>query len=330
MALNNSQYNVIIRAYQKKQLNSKHELDKRYAEVYKAIPELEILEQQIADIAVKKARNRLFDGDKNAIYELKEEFKIIGMQKEELLKKGGYNLYYLEPQHECSDCKDTGYAEGKKCHCFRQAEIELLYTQSNIKTALLRENFDTLKYDYYDNKKLLESNNKTQLENMKVVIEKCKDFAENFDSEFKNILFTGTTGSGKTFLSNCIAQKLIINYKSVIYLSSMELFDLLSKNRFGKDEASEYTDMYEHIFECDLLIIDDLGTELTNSFTISELFFCINERLIRRNSTIISTNLSLGSLRDIYSERVVSRIISEYDIMTLCGEDIRIQKRIKT
>ena len=135
------------------------------------------------------------------------------------------------------------------------------------------------------------------------------EFAQNFDSHQDNLLFTGSTGVGKTFLTNCIARKLMDTYHSVIYFSASDLFEVFSRNKFDYDQAEEMKDTYRYILDCDLLIIDDLGTELNNSFTSSQLFYCINERMNMNRSTIISTNLSLTQLRDSYTDRVTSRIM---------------------
>ena len=152
------------------------------------------------------------------------------------------------------------------------------------------------------------------------------EFVDTFRDEFRNLFLYGDTGIGKTFLSNCIAKELIDKSFSVIYLTSYELFDTLAKSKFEKDDTAEA--LASHIFDCDLLIIDDLGTELANSFTVSQLFLCLNERLLRRKSTIISTNLSLESVVDIYSERTFSRITSNYTMLKLTGDDIRIKKKL--
>ena len=134
----------------------------------------------------------------------------------------------------------------------------------------------------------------------------------------------GNTGVGKTFLSNCVAKDLLDSGHSVIYFTAFQLFDILSKGVFEKD--SDAIAAHQNIFDCDLLIIDDLGTELSNSFTTSQLFLCVNERILRHRSTIISTNLNLAQVADIYSERTLSRISDSYTIIKLFGDDIRIKK----
>lgn len=328
MGLNNSQYNAIMREYDRKQFVNKYDMDQRIAKIYRSVPQLEELDSSIGSMAVARAR-KMLEGDKTALEKLKEDFRDLEEQRNILLASGGFTQDDMEMQYHCGDCKDTGYKNNKKCHCFKQAVIELLYTQSNLKQILMRENFEAFSYDFFSPSQMVGNFGVSQLDYMHQVVEKCWSFIKSFDTSFQNILFTGTTGVGKTFLSNCIANELIRRCQSVIYLSASELFDIFSKNKFDFDPQENMEEMYQYILDCDLLIIDDLGTELTNTFTTSQLFYCINERILRKKSVIVSTNLSMNMLRDIYSERVTSRIISEYEIIQLLGEDIRIQKKIR-
>ena len=325
MALNNSQYDTIIRSYEQKQLHNRNILDKRYETAYERLPELKKIHQAISELSVKQAR-KLLEGDDNALAELRAQIKTLSKQSKDLLANGGFPADYLEPVYDCADCKDTGYIDNKKCHCFQKAVIDMLYTQSNLKHILQEENFDTFTFSYYSANHVDPKTGSSSLANMQKAYMTARDFVDTFGREFRNLFLYGDTGVGKTFLSNCIAKELIDKSHSVIYLSSFELFDTLAKSKFGRDEAANQ--MNEHIFDCDLLIIDDLGTELTNSFTVSQLFLCLNERLLRRKSTIISTNLSLESLVDIYSERTFSRITSNYTMLKLTGDDIRIKKKL--
>ena len=325
MALNNSQYDTIIRSYEQKQLHNRNILDKRYETAYAKLPELKKIHQAISELSVKQAR-KLLEGEDNALAELRAQIKALSKQGKELLTCGGFPADYLEPVYDCADCKDTGYIDNKKCHCFQKAVIDMLYTQSNLKHILQEENFDTFTFSYYSANHVDPKTGSSSLANMQKAYMTARVFVDTFGKEFRNLFLYGDTGVGKTFLSNCIAKELIDKSHSVIYLSSFELFDTLAKSKFGRDEAANQ--MNEHIFDCDLLIIDDLGTELTNSFTVSQLFLCLNERLLRRKSTIISTNLSLESLVDIYSERTFSRITSNYTMLKLTGDDIRIKKKL--
>lgn len=327
MGLNNSQYDSIMRNYHKKQIAARHDMESRIAEVYKAVPQIKELDEAVGAIALSRAK-RLLVGERAALDKLKEDIRDLQEQRSVLIKSGGFSPDFMDMRYTCKDCKDTGYIENKKCHCFKQAVIELLYTQSNLQDNLKRENFETFSYDFFDSSHVMPETGKTQSEHMKAIVSKCWNFIDSFGKGQNNLLFTGTTGVGKTFLSNCIAKELIHRYYSVIYLSATELFDIFSKNKFDYDKEEDIGNMYQYILDCDLLIIDDLGTELTNTFTTSQLFYCINERQLRRKSIIISTNLPLGLLMDYYSERITSRILSCYEVLELYGKDVRIQKKI--
>ena len=322
MSLNNSQYNAIMRIYNQRQFQDKYEQDQRREEVYQKVPQIRQIEDEISSQAVRCAR-KLLDGDTNAKEELKQHIEDLREQKEVLLSAFGFPADYMEMHYACPECQDTGYVDGRKCRCFKKEEIRLLYSQSNIEEVLLRENFDSFSYEYYDDRVVIPEIQMTVADYMRQVHTWCKEYVENFENKGGNLIFTGSTGVGKTFLTNCIAKALIDQYQSVIYLSSNDLFDVFSKNKFHYDTEEEMKDMYQYILDCDLLIIDDLGTELNNTFVSSQLFYCINERLLRKKSTIISTNLSMTMLRDTYSDRISSRIISQYSIIPLYGDDIR-------
>lgn len=322
MSLNNSQYNAIMRIYNQRQFQDKYEQDQRREEVYQKVPQIRQIEDEISSQAVRCAR-KLLDGDTNAKEELKQHIEDLREQKEVLLSAFGFPADYMEMHYACPECQDTGYVDGRKRRCFKKEEIRLLYSQSNIEEVLLRENFDSFSYEYYDDRVVIPEIQMTVADYMRQVHTWCKEYVENFEKKGGNLIFTGSTGVGKTFLTNCIAKALIDQYQSVIYLSSNDLFDVFSKNKFHYDTEEEMKDMYQYILDCDLLIIDDLGTELNNTFVSSQLFYCINERLLRKKSTIISTNLSMTMLRDTYSDRISSRIISQYSIIPLYGDDIR-------
>ena len=322
MSLNNSQYNAIMRIYNQRQFQDKYEQDQRREEVYQKVPQIRQIEDEISSQAVRCAR-KLLDGDTNAKEELKQHIEDLREQKEVLLSAFGFPADYMEMHYACPECQDTGYVDGRKCRCFKKEEIRLLYSQSNIEEVLLRENFDSFSYEYYDDRVVIPEIQMTVADYMRQVHTWCKEYVENFEKKGGNLIFTGSTGVGKTFLTNCIAKALIDQYQSVIYLSSNDLFDVFSKNKFHYDTEEEMKDMYQYILDCDLLIIDDLGTELNNTFVSSQLFYRINERLLRKKSTIISTNLSMTMLRDTYSDRISSRIISQYSIIPLYGDDIR-------
>lgn len=327
MALNNSQYDTIIRVYEQKQFRNRNLLDKRCETVYNLVPEIQQIHNEISNLSLTQAR-KLLNGDEQALLSLREQIRILSQKKKDLLLSAGFPEDYLEPIYDCSDCQDTGYVNGKKCHCFQRAIIDLLYTQSNLKNIVQEENFNTFSFAYYSDSHIDPSTGRSSMANIKNAYLQSIEFVDTFSDEFRNLFLYGDTGVGKTFLTNCIAKELIDRSFSVIYFTAFELFDTLARGKFDKDTTAE--DMCEHIFNCDLLIIDDLGTEMSNTFTVSQFFLCLNERLLRRKSTIISTNLSLESLVEIYSERSFSRITSNYTMLKLTGDDIRIKKKLMT
>lgn len=317
MALNNSQYDTMIRSYEEKQNKNRHLLEERTAYVYSHVEGYEALCDSISSISVAQGK-KLLSGDEDALSELKSRLRDLTARKAKLLSEAGLPADYLNPVYSCSDCKDTGYVNGKKCHCFKQAVIELLYEQSGIRSMLAAENFSALSYDFYEGE---------DLERFKSAVETSKKFIKNFCSGYQNLFFYGTVGTGKSFLSGCVAKELIENGHSVIYFSASGLFDTLSKYKFDYKNTENLHKIYEDLFQCDLLIIDDLGTEYTNNMIYSELFSMINERHLQKKSTIISTNLSLEDFRNRYSDRIFSRITSNYEICKLTGPDIRMYKK---
>lgn len=326
MPLNNSQYDEIIREYDARQLKNQHILEARTKEAYERIPRLKEIDDAIASCSVAQAR-RLLDGDETALDALRSQLFAYRSEKASLLAEHGFPAGYFDSVYTCPDCKDTGFINGKRCHCFEQAAINLVYTQSNLKEILEKENFSTFSFSYYSDEAINPATGLSSLATAKDAVAKCHDFIKSFDDSFSNLYFYGDTGIGKTFLSNCIAKELMDRGHSVIYFTAFQLFDILSKGVFKKDENAIAA--HQNIFDCDLLIIDDLGTELTNSFTTSQLFLCLNERILRKKSTIISTNLGMNQLADIYSERVLSRISSNYTLIKLFGADIRILKKAR-
>ena len=324
MALSNAQYDEIMRGYQSRQLQNRHLTQERLDKVFAKIPQLKSINDQIASLSVEAARKKL-DDDNLSYNLLKKKIEDLRSDKSALLLANGFDESYFEPVYTCSTCKDTGYVEGQKCHCFKQEIINVVYSQSNIKGILAKENFDSFSYEYYSDEEISPTTGLSSLETAKRAVDKCQEFIDDFDNKPKNLLFYGDTGVGKTFLSNCVAKELLEKGYSVIYFTAFQLFDILSKGVFDRD--ADAIAAHQNIFDCDLLIIDDLGTETSNSFTTSQLFLCVNERILRQKSTIISTNLDLMGIKNDYSERTASRILSNYTVIKLFGDDIRIQKK---
>ena len=323
MALNNEQYSELMRAYDEKRLRHLRIQNERKEEVYSKYPEIGAVRRALSENASLRAQAAVLR-QPEMLERLTGEAAELREKDRELLLAHGIPEDYLELSYDCPDCRDTGFIRGQRCHCFRQAAAELLYDRSRIREILSRENFSTLTTDYYDRTK--EGGRRSQYEDMQDKIRLCRGFAEHFGDSPDSLLFYGPAGVGKTFLSNCIAKEVLDRGFAVAYFSAIELFSLFEKSSFGYDEEARNL-LDEYVLESDLLIIDDLGTELVNGFTQSRLFYCVNERLNARKSTVISTNLYPEELRSVYTERISSRILSAYTPIELGGRDIRILKK---
>ncbi len=321
MRLDNDQYNTLMREYEEAQLESRHIYEERYAEIEKVIPEYQKLDNEIVDISMAHARAMLFDSAPSTNSdELNKKLSVLAEKKRRLLEIHGYSRDYLSPVYKCADCKDTGYIDGQKCHCFKQKIVNLLYEQSNISDVLKKENFATYDIGLFDNGKKDPITGYTAREMAEVTLNTAKEYVKNFGSTYENLLLAGSTGLGKTFLSHCIANEILKKGFTVIYLTAPELFDKYKKNMFEKDAGP-----IDYIEECDLLIIDDLGSECSTSVTISTLNICLNQRLINNKATIISSNLTLQELKEMYGERNFSRIIGSFRMLHFYGTDLRVK-----
>lgn len=330
MPLTQFQYDEIEREYDRKQLNAQRELAARTDEIYRKFPRIHEINSEISSLSVNEAKKMLYaETEKNNISDYRHILNSLKNEKASILKENGYDTDYLNIRYTCEKCKDTGYLENnEKCTCRKQAEIKLLYSQSNIENILSIENFENFNFNYFDSVNIDADLGKTPLQNIKEIYDICLQFIKDFDSGYSNLYIYGNTGVGKTYISNCIAKKLMDSSHSVIYLSAINLFNILADKDFNRVQSNENSYLAHHLTDCDLLIIDDLGTEMTNSFTVSALFQCLNERIIARKPVIISTNLSLHELQKHYSERILSRIVDNYRLIKIIGNDIRISRDV--
>ena len=207
MALSNSQYNAIMREYERRQIDSRHDREKRVEEIYRKIPAIREIDSAVGARAVERAR-QLLEGDDQARNYLKKELEDLGEQRAALLEAYGYPKDYMEMRYVCPDCRDTGYVNGEKCHCFKRAQMKLLYAQSNIDKIIQRENFSTFSYDCFDNVQIVPAVGKTVAQYMREVADRCRRFVRQFDTERGNILFTGNTGVGKTFFKQLHSERI--------------------------------------------------------------------------------------------------------------------------
>jgi DNA replication protein DnaC len=295
------------------------------------IPEIKALQDEMVQLSFKQARMELLhpqEAKDSTEYNLR--IQELTKRKQDILEEHGYPREYLSPIYTCPDCHDTGYIGVSPCHCLKEAKSDILYANANLTDVLSQENFGTFETQYYDDSVPDDNLSLTPRQNIIKLRDVCLDFIKHFDDACDNLIFYGPTGVGKTFLTHCIAKELLDTGHTVVYLTSLQLFDILEKNRFGKSEEGEMLHQkISYLNNSQLLIIDDLGTELTNSFVTSELYHFIEERHLQQRSTIISTNLAFQELHDRYGERIFSRFTGYYNFCKIIGEDIRPMKRFQ-
>lgn len=318
MAFNNEDFIRIRDEYSRKYLKAHRAADARAEELYSKIPELRRLDGLLAVTASKIIRAFDSDNPTISIEIVKSENEKLMAQRAALLKAFGYPEDYTDVKYDCPTCGDTGYVGTKMCACMKRALVTSGYESSGISGLMRSQSFENFSLDFY-------RDTPENYDNMSLMTEKLKKYAEEFsDDTYKNLLFIGKTGLGKTHLSTSIATKIIENGYDVYYVSACKLISDFEAKQFGY--GSDKPVNTSRYFSSDLLIIDDFGTELTNQFTVSCIYNIINERIIARRSTLINTNLSKSDIASRYGDRIASRLFGEYLPIVFRGNDIRGQK----
>lgn len=294
--------------------------------VYDATPKLSEIDKEITKRGIQTAKLSLTPNTKEkelSIKRLQNEILDLKNEKEKLLKKLNVTL---TPKYNCDKCNDTGYilknGKSEMCSCMRQELINEAYNKSNM-ANLQSETFENLDLTLFSEQKNTDVSDLSPRDNIKKIINVSKEFINNFnDSAQKNLLFTGPTGIGKTYISSCIANEIIKKGYTVLYQTAPLLLDSIFNYKYNNTSK----ELYDSLFNVNLLIIDDLGTENLTAAKFAEIFTILNARLITPNTkTIISTNLSLDDLSKMYDTRIVSRLIGNYSICRFFGEDIRLK-----
>jgi len=295
----------------------------RRADLHAQIPALAELDRELgaAGAKIMQACRKGKEGIGERIARLRDENIALQEARAVLLAQNGYPADYTDVKYKCAACRDTGTTDDGVCRCLKEMLILYGCESSGIGALLKTQSFKTFSLDYYTGK---------AHKNMEVIFSSVQKYAHRFDPKSMsngNLIFMGKTGLGKTHLSTAAAKEMIHAGCDVKYETAQNIIADFERERFhspyGEKSCAEATDRY---FTCDLLIIDDLGTEVTNQFTIACLFNMVNTRLNQGKSMIINTNLGAAELRSRYAERITSRLFGEFTIYVFEGSDIRAAK----
>lgn len=316
-------YREIERDYERiRSDNEKREAMRRQA-VYEKLPVVKEIDSQTAMLGAALVKNAVRHAPLSENEKIKVQLEQLSTKKEAALKSIGLSKDYLEKIYTCPLCKDTGYIKSEKCTCMKKKLIEKYYAMSNLSSVLEFENFDKFRSDCYsdspfEGETLSPRKNIEEIEaNVKACIRDIKK-----DGCF-NHYFYGKPGLGKTFMCSCIAKEMLDMGYVVVYMTACGLAEIFEKKHFSRDDREEAEDAVEMLFDADLLIVDDLGTEPANTIIAGEFFNLINIRLTEKKSTVISSNLSARELALKYSDRVLSRIMGSYNLHHFYGVDLR-------
>lgn len=323
-------YDEILRElsieYERKRDNNVREQEIRKREAYERVPAIEKIDEKIFETGLSMTKNILGNPQsyESNLKKAQDQMEKLRMEKAYLMTESNIPLDYLEIRYDCKICEDTGYVDsGAQCSCLKQALVSRAYEMSNIEGMLERENFNTFDINVFSDQPF-PGEPLSPRENMSEIAGTAQNFCNNFElKNGENLLFYGTTGLGKTFLSSCIAKELIDKGNVVIYQTAFTILDIIEKYRFqrGDKKLNEY--QYNLLLNADLLIIDDLGTEVSNAFTNAEIFNIVNARIISNRKTIISTNLTPKEISEIYTDRVFSRVLDKFRTIKFYGNDLR-------
>ena len=278
--------------------------------VYLAHPDIKELDDKTNALGLLAVKSAVKLSGADEIINLKSEYEKIDRDKQELLSKYNISASSLKPNYCCKNCNDTGYVNGELCECVKKIAKEYYYKDLCEKMPLERSSFGSFDISLYPDDARI---------NMQEILNFSKDYADNFNTTSKNLLFLGRTGLGKTHLSLSIANVAIDKGFGVIYGSSQNFFNQIQDEAFGRKQG----DTLNALLDCDLLILDDFGTEFMSTYISSAIYNIINSRILRSLPTIISTNLSLSEINSQYGERIMSRILGNYVIKQFTGKDIR-------
>ena len=328
--MKNMLHNLVMKEYQKKEELRKSQEEIKLADLYARFPEIRAIDDEISSLAIKHASRIIKEGisPDEAVEAVRAEKAILENRRMTILKDAKYTENVVV-EYDCNICKDTGFTDGHKCKCYMEIMKKIMLSNVNGAKNLIfdfeNDTFENFSFDWYSKDVIDSKINISPYANIKSVYAVCKEFCNSFGTDVQNLYFYGSSGTGKTFMASCIANNIASKGYNVIYQSAYKLFQFMEDYKFCRVDRE--TALYDDIYNCDLLIIDDLGTEFSTAYTCSVLFDILNSRLLNEKSTIISSNLNLGSLEKKYTDRVHSRIVGNFEVLRFLGDDIRILKK---
>lgn len=311
-------YRIASAKLAERRAKAEREAEERRTAFFAACPRALEIERELSRTGVAAARAVLAGGNvRENLERLKENNQALQREQQELLRRAALPADHLSVRYACTKCGDIGYVDGIQCECLRQALRDEACRELNALTPLTLSTFESFSLSYYPEQ---------TRSSMEKILFNCMDYAKNFSFSSPNIIMMGSTGLGKTHLSLAIARAVIDKGFGVVYGSVNNLIDKLEREHFGRDEESSTR---QSLMDCDLLILDDLGTEFRTAFSVAEVYNLINTRQMTRRPTIISTNLTMKELEAAYTNRFTSRIIADYVRCLFQGDDIRQKKRMQ-
>ena len=293
----------------------------RRTEIKRNLPSVLEIENQIGKLCVDLSISSFKDIPNREEYlkNIRNKITDLRVKKYEILVQNGYPQDYLERHYICNKCKDTGYINNEKCSCYKNKLIHLYYNNSDLQNMLNKDNFENFNFELFSTVKTKDEPDNPR-KNIEKIFSKIWNYINEFELSGENVLFYGNSGTGKTFMSHCLARELLDRGYLVVYRTADDLIQNLKSIKLDNDSNTE-----ELLLNCDLLIIDDLGSEQITTFSKTELFNFLNKKLLKGKKMLISTNYDLEMLSKTYSERITSRLFGNFSLYKFFGDDIRVK-----
>ena len=320
MGYNKENYRRIRAAYQTKYLRAYEEADRRMAEVHAKSPEIAEIDGKLSATGAEIALAAIGTGEayREKLAEVEARNRELQARRAVLMAALGYPADYTLPPYECPRCRDSGFVDMKMCDCMRRELVMAAYESSGLGQLMQTQSFDSFDLSFY-------ASNAAEHKQMQSNLKLLREYAERFHPHADSLILCGATGLGKTHLSTAIARRVIERGFDVYYTGAIQMVSDFEHARFGTGTGEQAADPARYT-DCDLLILDDLGTEVTNQFTNSCLYMILNNRINLRRPTIINTNLTGKEIKVRYTDRIASRILGDFKPFLFAGTDIRRQK----